>query len=128
MIGNEEILFHLKQLLGENVTIKESPKSEEDRRESLFIETISSLEHIWNVDNKLHEEYGIDLMGFTQHYYHVVENLIAMLFGYDKAEIIWWWVLERFDADGKLLGIETEDGKVHMLKTSQQLYKFLKKL
>ena len=33
-----------------------------------------------------------------------------------------------FDADGKLLGIETEDGKVHILKTSQQLYKFLKKL
>ena len=62
MIGNEEILFHLKQLLGENVTIKESPKSEEDRREALFIETISSLEHIWNTDNKLHEEYGIDLM------------------------------------------------------------------
>jgi hypothetical protein len=36
--------------------------------------------------------------------------------------------LNVFDADGKLLGIETEDGKVHMLKTSQQLYKFLKKL
>ena len=128
MMVNENLLEQLKLILGDNVSIKESPKSEEDRRESLFIETISSLEHIWNVDNKLHEEYGIDLMGFTQHYYHVVENLIAMLFGYDKAEIIWWWVLERFDADGKLLGIETEDGKVHILKTSQQLYKFLKKL
>jgi hypothetical protein len=63
-------------------------------------------------------------MGFTQNYYHVVENLIAMLFGYDKAEIIWWWVLERFDADGKLLGIETEDNRVHMIKTPNNYISF----
>ena len=67
-------------------------------------------------------------MGFIHNYYHVEENLIAMLFGYDKADIIWWWILERFDADDKLLGIETEDNRVHMIKTPQQLYKFLKKL
>jgi hypothetical protein len=51
-----------------------------------------------------------------------------MLVGYDKADIIWWWVCERFAEDGKLLGIGTEDGKVHMIKTPKQLYKFLKNL
>ena len=123
---NQDILKHLQKFVGDNVTIKESPKSEEEREELLFIDTINTLDSIFVSDNKLHEDYGVDLMGFTQSYYHTIENLIVMLFGYDKSDVIWWWVLERFDADGTLLGIETEDGKIHMLKTPKQLYKFLK--
>lgn len=128
MNNNEEILNHLKQLLGENVTVKESPKSEEERAEAIFIDTITTIEHIWNGDNKLHEDYGIDLLGFTQYYYHIIENLIVLQYGYDKAEIIWWWVLDRFAEDGELLGVETEDGKVHVIKTAKHLYRFLKSL
>ena len=126
MINDKDILNQLQKFVGDDVTIKESPKSEEERAELLFVDTISTLEHAYNSDNKLHEDYGVDLMGFTQSYYHTIENLIVMLFGYDKSDVIWWWVLERFDADGTLLGIETEDGKIHILKTPKQLYKFLK--
>ena len=126
MMENQDILKHLQKFVGDNVTVKESPKSEEERAEALFIDTISTLEHTYIADNKLHEDYGVDLMGFTQGYYHSVENLIIMLFGYDKADIIWWWILDRFDADDTLLGIKTEKGKIHYLKTPKQLYKFLK--
>ena len=125
---NQDILKHLQKFVGDNVTIKESPKSEEEHEELLFIDTINTLDSIFVSDNKLHEDYGIDLLGFTQSYYHAIENLIVMLVGYDKADIIWWWVCERFAEDGKLLGIGTEDGKVHMIKTPKQLYKFLKNL
>ena len=125
---NQDILKHLQKFVGDNVTIKESPKSEEEREELLFIDTINTLDSIFVSDNKLQEDYGIDLLGFTQSYYHAIENLIVMLVGYDKADIIWWWVCERFAEDGKLLGIGTEDGKVHMIKTPKQLYKFLKNL
>jgi len=125
---NQDILKHLQKFVGDNVTIKESPKSEEEREELLFIDTINTLDSIFVSDNKLHEDYGIDLLGFTQSYYHAIENLIVMLVGYDKADIIWWWVCERFAEDRKLLGIGTEDGKVHMIKTPKQLYKFLKNL
>jgi len=128
MMENEDILQQLQKFVGDNVTIKESPKSEEERAENLFIDTISTLENIYASDNKLHEDYGIDLLGFTQSYYHAIENLIVMLVGYDKADIIWWWVLDRFDADDKLLGIETQGGKVYIIKTPKQLYKFLKSL
>ena len=125
---SQDIFKHLQKFVGDNVTIKESPKSEEEREELLFIDTINTLDSIFVSDNKLHEDYGIDLLGFTQSYYHAIENLIVMLVGYDKADIIWWWVCERFAEDGKLLGIGTEDGKVHMIKTPKQLYKFLKNL
>jgi|TARA_R100000908_G_C3746790_1_gene141982 hypothetical protein len=128
MMKNENILKPLRELVGDNVTIKESPKSEAEREELLFIDTISTLDKTFVSDNKLHEDYGIDLLGFTQNYYHAIENLIVMLVGYDKADIIWWWICERFAEDGELLGIGTEDGKVHMIKTPKQLYKFLKNL
>ena len=94
MIEDKDILEQLQKFVGDNVTVKESPKSEEERTEALFIDTISTLEQTYISDNKLHEDYGVDLMGFTQGYYHSVENLIVMLFGYDKADIIWWWILE----------------------------------
>ena len=118
----------LKDNFGLGLEIKESPKTEAEREEVIFIDTIETIEHIWHADHALHEEQGIDLLGHVQYYYHVIENLIIAQYGYDKAEIIWWWVLDRFAEDGELLGVETEDGKVHTLKTPKQLWRFLKKL
>lgn len=117
----------LKDKFGLGLDIKDSPKNEEERNEALFIDTIETLEHIWYAEHELNEDYGIDLLGFNQYHYHVIENLIVAQFGYDKADVIWWWILDRFDADGKLLGIETEDGNVYLLETPKDLWEFLKK-
>lgn len=118
----------LKDKFGIGLDIQESPKTESEREEALFIDTIETLEHIWHAEHELNEDYGIDLMSFSQYYYHTIENLIVVKYGYDKADVIWWWVLERFDADGELLGVETEDEEVHMLKTPKDLWRFLQTL
>jgi len=122
----------MKELLqshyGLGLDIKESPKTEAEREETLFIDTMETLEHIWHSEHELHEDYGVDLLGFSQYYYHIIENLIIAKYGYDTADVIWWWVLDRFDADGELLGVEMEDGKIYMLETALDLWKFLKKL
>jgi hypothetical protein len=52
---------------------------------------------------------------------------VVAKYGYDKADIIWWWVLDRFDEEGELVEIEDEDGKIYLLKTPKDLWKFLKK-
>ena len=118
----------LQSKYGEGLDIKESPKTEAERELALFIDTIETLEHIWHAEHELHEDYGIDLLGFSQFYYHAIENLVVAKYGYDIADIIWWWVLDRFDADGELLGVEMEDGKIHMLETPKDLWKFLQSL
>lgn len=118
----------LRDKYGEGLDIKESPKTENEREETLFIDTIETLEHIWHAEHELTNDYGIDLLGFNQYHFHVIENLIIAKYGYDKAEVIWWWVLDRFAEDGELLGVETENGKVYMLKTPLELWKFLQKL
>lgn len=122
----------MKELLidkfGLGLDIKESPKTEAEREESIFIDTIETIEHIYNSDHTLYEEHGVDLLGHVQYYYHAIENLIIAKYGYDKAEVIWWWILDRFAEDGELLGVETMDGDIHMLKTPKQLWQFLQKL
>jgi hypothetical protein len=118
----------LQSKYGEGLDIKESPKTEAERELALFVDTIETLEHIWHAEHELHEDYGIDLLGFSQFYYHAIENLVIAKYGYDMADVIWWWVLDRFDADGELLGVEMENGEVHMLETPLDLWKFLQSL
>ena len=118
----------LKDNFGLGLEIKESPKTEAERELALFVDTIETLEHIWHSEHELHEDYGIDLLGFSQFYYHAIENLVIAKYGYDMADVIWWWVLDRFDADGELLGVEMENGEVHMLETPLDLWKFLQSL
>jgi hypothetical protein len=118
----------LQSKYGEGLDIKESPKTEAERELALFVDTIETLEHIWHAEHELHEDYGIDLLGFSQFYYHAIENLVIAKYGYDMADVIWWWVLDRFDADGELLGVEMENGEVYMLETPLDLWKFLQSL
>jgi len=118
----------LKSNFGLGLEIKESPKTEAERELSLFIDTIETLEHIWHAEHELHDDYGIDLLGFNQYHYHAIENLIIAKYGYDKAEVIWWWILDRFAEDGELLGVETEDGEVYLLETPKDLWELLKKM
>jgi hypothetical protein len=117
----------LQNKFGKGLDIKESPKTEAEREEALFIDTIETLEHIWFAEHQLGDEFGIDLTAFSQYYYHAIENLVVAKYGYDKADIIWWWVLDRFDEEGELVEIEDEDGKIYLLKTPKDLWKFLKK-
>jgi len=128
MINNDNIISLLQNLVGENVRVAEAQKSVAEKEELIFIDTIETIEFIWDEDHKLNEQYGIDLLGHTQHYYHIIENLIVTQYGYDKADIIWWWVLDRFSEDGELLGVETESGDVHIIETPLQLWRFLQRM
>lgn len=117
----------LQNKFGKGLDIKISPKTEAEREEALFIDTIETLEHIWFAEHQLGDDFGIDLTAFSQYYYHAIENLVVAKYGYDKADVIWWWVLDRFDEEGELIEIEDEDGKIYLLKTPKDLWKFLKK-
>lgn len=118
----------LEELIGAEVQVSESPKSIEQREQDLFIELLETLEEAWKIDNELYETRGIDLSGFLQYLYHAVETLVILKYGAFKADVFWWYVLERYDADGSLLGLEDENGKVYHFKTHKQFYNFFKKL
>tara|TARA_R110000822_G_scaffold93726_1_gene215464 strand:- start:357 stop:746 length:390 start_codon:yes stop_codon:yes gene_type:complete len=128
MIGNDNIWKQLQEIVGAEIKINESPKSIEKREELLFIELLETVETAWNRDNELYEKFGVDLSEHVQYLYHAIETLIMIKYGAFKADIFWWYTLERFDDDGHLLGLENEDGKIYSFKTHKQFYKFFKSI
>lgn len=118
----------LEELIGVEVNVSESPKSIEQREQDLFIELLETVETAWKQEHEMYENYGIDFQGFSQYLYHAIEVLIMLKYGAFKAEIFWWYTLERFDEEGNILGLEDENGKVYHFKTHKQFWKFFKTL
>lgn len=124
----KDIKHLLEELVGAEVNINESPKSVEQKEEKLFIELVETIEIAWKQEHEMYENYGVDFQGFSQYLYHAIETLVMLKYGAFKAEVFWWYVLERFDEEGNILGLEDENGKVYHFKTHKQFWKFFKTL
>ena len=111
---------------GSKLRFSKSGKSEE---KEIFIETVVLLEHCWSRTNVMHEELGIDLWSYEETYYKVIENLIFLKYSESIANLILWYVYDRFDADGKLLGLNItlpgKEPKLHMVKTPSDLWNLI---
>lgn len=114
---------------GSKLRFSKSGKSEE---KEIFIETVVLLEHCWSRTNVMHEELGIDLWSYEETYYKVIENLIFLKYSESIANLILWYVYDRFDADGKLLGLNItlpgKEPKLHMVKTPSDLWNLIEKI
>ena len=84
------------------------------------------LDQVWRKDNSLFEEYSLDLSAYLEHYYGIIELQIVMMFGYNKADLIWWYILERKDENGDLIPIEDINGKEYTFNSHSEFYEFLK--
>jgi hypothetical protein len=114
---------------GSKLKFSKSGKSEE---KEIFIEAVVLLEHCWTRTNVMHEELGIDLWSYEETYYKVIENLIFLKYSESIANLILWYVYDRFDADGKLLGLSItlpgKEPKLHMVKTPLDLWNLIGKI
>jgi hypothetical protein len=114
---------------GSKLKFSKSGKSEE---KEIFIETVVLLEHCWTRTNVMHEELGIDLWSYEETYYKIIENLIFLKYSESIANLVLWYVYDRFDADGKLLGLSItlpgKEPKLHMIKTPLDLWNLIEKI
>jgi hypothetical protein len=114
---------------GSKLKFSKSGKSEE---KEIFIDTVVLLELCWTRTNVMHEELGIDLWSYEETYYKVIENLIFLKYSESIANLILWYVYDRFDADGKLLGLSItlpgKEPKLHMVKTPSDLWNLIEKI
>jgi hypothetical protein len=114
---------------GSKLKFSKNGKSEE---KEIFIEAVVLLEHCWSRTNVMHEELGIDLWSYEETYYKIIENLIFLKYSESIANLILWYVYDRFDADGKLLGLNItlpgKEPKLHMVKTPSDLWNLIEKI
>ena len=112
--------------------LKIAKRDRKSNEKETFTETVVLLEHCWLRTNFLHEEVKIDLWNYEENYYKVIENLIFMKYTEDIANLILWYVYDRFDADGKILGIDVtfpgKEPKLFILKTPVDLWNLVEKI
>ena len=106
--------------------LKIAKRDRKSNEKETFIETVVLLEHCWLRTNFLHEEVKIDLWNYEENYYRIIENLIFMQYSEEVANLILWYVYDRFDADGKILGLDItfpgKEPKRFILKTPTDLW------
>ena len=124
----EKIRKSLLELGGFNLQVNESKKSIENKRKKLFINLIEDLEYVLNRSDDLDKEYGINLLGFEDQYYKIVEGILIEHWGNSVAEVVFWWVYEvENPKNNNYYLFDKETGIKIIVKTPTQLYNAVKK-
>ena len=114
---------------GSKLKISRNKKSQE---KEIFIDIVDTLEQCWIRTNFMHEHLKLDFYSYEEAYYKIIEDLILLKYGEAVSNLILWFVYDRFDADGKILGIDVtlpqKSTKTHILKNSLDLWNLIQKI
>jgi hypothetical protein len=114
---------------GDKLRISRNKKSQE---KEVFVSIVNSLEQCWIRTNFLHENLKLDFYSYEEQYYRVIEDLIFLKYGDTIGNLILWYVYDRFDHDGKLLGADVtfpgKPAKTFYLKTPSDLWDLIQKI
>lgn len=122
----EEKFKKLSELLGKNSKIEENPKSLQKKDEAFFNEILSYLCQM-EAAFVLFSQIGINFDNNDSPFIKPIEMLMMKHYGEIKTPIILWWVFDSISPEGDIYPLIDETGKKHTIKTSLQLYKFLKR-
>jgi hypothetical protein len=122
----EEKFKNLSELLGKNGKVEESPKSLKKKEELFFGELIIHLCQIEAAGAFL-SQVGVNFEKYDNPFSKSLEMLMNKHYGEIKTAIILWWVFDSLSPEGDVYPLIDEDGSKHIIKTPQQLCKFLKR-
>jgi hypothetical protein len=118
----KNIIEVFEKILNIKPTIEETYSSPEQKERELFIKTIYVIESINLRAEEMYEKYGIDLSTLENLYFVAFESLLELKYNNEVREIIYWYLYDRFDEDGKMLPIEDLSGKEIFINTPEILY------
>ena len=78
------------------------------------------------MEHKLMEHGGIDAHKLTDPLWAVIEDFLTMLYGNSASAIIMWYILDRKGPDGKVVPLQTNEGKKVVLNTPKDLWDYIK--
>ena len=122
----EEKFKNLSEIFGSLSKIEESPKSLKKKDEVFFMDLLEQLCQIEAVGAVL-KTIGIYADKYENPFYKSTKLLMQKHYGDMKTEIILWWIFDSLTPDGGVYPLMDEDENKHILKTPQQLWKFLKR-
>ena len=119
----DELKDLFESILGSNITLKDTFMADE---EALFSLIVNKLDKAHNDDETLFELTGIDLTKSKNELWFIIEALLKITYGERAFDMIMWYILDRFNPDGKVVPFEDNNGDTFSLLTSKDLYHFLR--
>ena len=125
----EKIKKSLISLAGDNLKVKENKKSLDKKHKKFFLDTIYRLENINSRSEQLHTDFGMNIVGYEDNFFILIEDFVYELWGSSVASVVFWWVSEVHDPKKKDYYMEDQlTGKRYIVRTPTQVYNTLKKL
>jgi hypothetical protein len=121
-INNIKILFD--KVLGANTTVKDNIKATES---TVFEILIQKADDSLNIEDKLFEIADISIEKITDPLWFIIENQFKLIYGEEAAELIMWYLMERFDDDYNIIPLEDEEGNKIILNKPIDLWNYLQK-
>jgi hypothetical protein len=117
---------NISELLGKGIGVSKSMKSTKKEEEKFFMELLENMCQIEAVSAVL-GTVGVHISKYENPYIRSIRMLMEKHYGEIKTEIILWWVFDSITPDGDVYPLLDENNERHVIKTPQQLYKFLKR-
>tara|TARA_R110001592_G_scaffold179264_2_gene420786 strand:+ start:666 stop:1064 length:399 start_codon:yes stop_codon:yes gene_type:complete len=121
--GMDDLKNLFEKILGSDITLKDTVVASE---ESVFCLLVNKLDKAHKDDEAIFELTGIDLTKAKNELWFVIEALLKISYGNESFDMIMWYILDRFNPDGKVVPFEDENGKQFSLLTPKDLFHFLK--
>jgi len=118
----------IDDILGTDSSLKRKKKSEDDMNRERFEKIIQTLEEIEVRSMILGNDLSLDFTGYDEKFYFVIDSLFNMHFGKDGAEIVFFYLYDRINADGTSNGLQNEEGEIIELTSPTDLWYLLKAL
>lgn len=116
----------IDDILGTDTSLKRKKKSEDDINRERFEKIINTLEEVEVRSMILGNDLSLDFTGYDEKFYFVIDSLFHLHFGKNAAEVIFFYLYDRINADGTANGLMNEEGEVIELTSPTDLWYLLK--
>lgn len=120
----------VEKVIGADLSLKRKRKTEENTRREIFERLIINLERLNVRDTLLINEFNINLNGYNEELYQVIDNLIYLHFGKKASELIFFYIYERVNPDGTTNPVQVYDveGREVPLNTPTDLWNIISEM
>jgi hypothetical protein len=113
--------------------IKVNQKKKEASEKEMFVDLVNLFDECNKRTEALEQTFLLGISTYEEPLFIVIENLLIMHYGEWKAEIVLWWVYDRYDEEGNLLPIELnfqDENKQEniIVETAEQWWDLIKKI
>ena len=116
---------------GQKLKMEESTSTKVKKEKEIFIESINILEQCLKQSENLAINFNIDLSIYEDPLWMVIENILLLKYNEIIYELIFWYLYDRVDEDGKIYPLifeeEDKEPKEIKIRNASDLWRFIEK-